>query len=121
MKTILQLLGLVCLLAQASFAQYANGYSNRYLVTINSGQVSGTQTDYPQILCGTYSYLKTVANGGTVISTVSHNSQTVPADLVFSSDANGASTLAHEIHQYTPTTGKICGAVKWSSIADGGS
>jgi hypothetical protein len=52
------------------------------------------------LFSGTYSYLATVANGGSV-------SNSSGFDIIFTSDAAGLTKLDHEIESYTATTGAV--------------
>jgi hypothetical protein len=107
---------LICLFsANSAKAIFLGGgpatYSGVSAVTIDHtkvGTVNNTdQSNFPVLISGTYATLKTVANGGQIINTVSSNGQTVPADLVFSSDAKGTTLLSWEIASYNATTGAI--------------
>jgi hypothetical protein len=61
---------------------------------------SSDSTNFPVLLSGTYTYLKTIANGGEV-----HNSSGY--DIEFSSDSAGLTLLKWEVESYDPTTGII--------------
>lgn len=54
---------------------------------------------------GTYTYLKTAANGGDVQNSNGY-------DIIFTSDEAGTSQLDHEIESYNPTTGAVVFWVK---------
>jgi hypothetical protein len=82
-------------------------YTKNYTVTFQSGQVPSNQTNFPAVIYGTYSYLATTAHGGYVQNTTTLNSQTVPADLIFTSDAGGSTLLNWEVAYYNATTGAI--------------
>jgi hypothetical protein len=82
-------------------------YSFSNSITVHHGQVASTQTDFPVLITGTYSYLATTAHGGSVQNTTTLNGQTVPADLIFTSDSGGTSPLIWEIASYNATTGAI--------------
>lgn len=78
------------------------------------GTVSNTdQTNFPAGIIGTYSYLATAANGGAIQNTTTLLGQTVPADLIFTSDAAGTILLNWEVDFYNPVTGQI---VVWIEI-----
>lgn len=87
------------------------GYTYIRSITINHLKVSTVNStnlsSFPMLIYGTFSYLATVANGGFIQNTVTLNSQTVPADLIFTSDVNGVSLLDWEVASYTSTTGQI--------------
>lgn len=77
------------------------GYLYQRTVTIDHTKVPNTdQSNFPVLFSGTYSYLATLANGSKVTSTSGY-------DIIFTSDAAGATTLDHEIETYTATTGAV--------------
>ena len=82
-------------------------YSFNKQITVDHTQVPSTQTNFPVLISGTYSYLATVANSGGIQNTVTLNGLTVPADLIFTSDSLGISLLSWEISDYNPVTGEI--------------
>lgn len=62
----------------------------KYQATVAIPAASGsTLINFTAVLTGTNTVLKTVANGGQVQNTVTRVGQTVPADLILSSDAQG--------------------------------
>lgn len=70
-------------------------------ITIDHTKVSGNQTNYPVLLNGTYSYLKTVSNGGDLQNASGF-------DLIFVSDSNDQTSLLNwEVERYIATTGEI--------------
>jgi RHS repeat-associated protein len=76
-------------------------FNHRRALSINHTKVSNTdQNNFPVLVSGTYSYLATVANGGSVVSQNGY-------DIVFTSDAAGTVKLDHEIDSYDPVTGTI--------------
>jgi hypothetical protein len=101
----------------------SSGYSYSRTVTVQSGHVSGNQANFPVLLkmtaagSGTIRDFATVANGGKIQNTATVNSLTVPADLVFSSDAAGANLLNWEIESYNPTTGDLQAWVQVPSLS----
>jgi hypothetical protein len=111
MKTLLAFLLFV--------VQLQAGYLKQIVLSVNSPGtlVPSTQTNFiVPIMVGTFSYLKTVGNGGFIQNTTTLNGNTVPADLVFSTTACTAPTLIKwEITQgYNATTGLI---QIWARIA----
>lgn len=92
-------------------------YTASKSITINSGQVPSTQTNFPVLISGTYPYLATTANGGMIQNTTTLNSQTVPADLIFTSDSGGTSNLIWEVASYNAITGTIEVWVNVPSVA----
>lgn len=82
-------------------------------VTINSGQVPSTQTDFPVLISLTDTRLKTVANGG-------HVNHSGGFDIRPYSDGPPVTAITgYELVYYSPTTGTIEMWVKRSSVADG--
>jgi hypothetical protein len=88
-----------------------NGYAYIRSITIDHtkvGTVNNTdQTNFPVLINGTYSYLATVANSGQIQNTVALNGQTVPADLIFTSDPSCGTNLNWEIASYSASTGAM--------------
>lgn len=81
---------------------YANGYYNRRKITIDHTKVPGTSalSGFPMLINGTYTYLKTTANGGNVLNSNGY-------DIIFTSDLAGNTQLPHEIENYVGTTGEV--------------
>jgi hypothetical protein len=96
-----------------------NGYAHRLLFTFNV-HPSSNLTAFPNLISGTYSRFADVAHGGYVQHTTTLNGQTVPADLIFTSDAAGSALLSWEIGSWNNVTGAIVAWVKAdrSSSAD---
>ena len=92
---------------------WANGYSRKCLLTYNVRPASAC-ADFPNLVIGTYPELADVAHGGCVNNTVTLNGQTVPADLIFTSDSDGSTLLSWEIVSWTNTSGAIVAWVKFS-------
>ncbi len=90
----------------------ASGYLNFKTITVDHTQVSSTQTDFPVLISGTFSYLKTVANGGLVQNASGF-------DIILSSTTamDGSAILPFQIESYDPTTGAINFWVKLSSLS----
>ena len=90
-------------------AGFGNGYSYRKVINFSCAKISATQTNFPVLISGTYSYLATSANGGKVQNTVAQSgggsTLTVPADAIFTSDFAGNSTIPFEWETYASTTG----------------
>jgi hypothetical protein len=93
------------LLAPAVNAQwYSNSWTNRKLITIQHGQVSGSLSSFPVLISlATDSDLAAAAQ-------VSGN------DILFT-DSNGTSLLNYEIESYTSSTGKLIAWVKVPSLS----
>ena len=90
----------------AAFAQYRS-------ITVNSSQVPTTQTNFPMLVSGTYSYLATVANGGKVQNTSGY-------DVGFYSNSNcSIGKLNWETEKYVATTGEVDYWINIASISNG--
>ncbi len=77
------------------------GFGFRRAITIDHTKVPNTdQLNFPLLISGTYSYLATTANGGSVASASGF-------DIVFTSDAAGATALPFERESYSPTNGQV--------------
>jgi hypothetical protein len=98
---------------------YSNGYLYSRTITVAASVVPSTQTNFPMLVSGTYPYLATAANGGQVMNTTALNGQTVPADLIFTSDAAGANLLNWEVASYTVATGQIEAWVQVPALSNG--
>lgn len=81
-------------------------------ITVNTGQASGTQTSFPMLVAGTYSYLATTGNGGKV-----QNSSGF--DVGFYADSGLTSKLNWETELYTALDGTVVYWVNVSSLQDG--
>jgi hypothetical protein len=97
----------------------ANGYAKGAVFTFNVRPASDLPA-FPNLISGTYTQLADIAHGGNVNNTVSLNGQTVPADLIFTSDSSGTALLNWEIESWNNTTGAIVAWVQSnrSSSAD---
>lgn len=86
-------------------------YQKRRAITIDHTKVPNTdQTDFPVLISGTFTYLKTVGNGGDVQNGSGF-------DVVFTSDQAGTSQLDHEIETYNASTGEVNFWVKVPSLS----
>lgn len=88
-------------------------------ITVNTGQASGTQTNFPMFFGGTYDGtggepdLRTVGNGGKVQNPNGY-------DVGFYSNSNcSTGKLDWEIEKYTATTGVVAYWVEVPSLLDG--
>lgn len=79
---------------------FANGYTYRRTITIDETKVSGSSdfTDFTILVSGTYAYLKTTANGGSVTNSNGY-------DIKF--ETTGGTTLDYERERYIATTGEV--------------
>jgi hypothetical protein len=87
-----------------------NRFYNYRSITIDKTKVTSTQTNFPVLISGTYSYLKTVANGGSVKSPSGY-------DICFFSDSALTTRLKWEIEKYDATTGEIVAWVNVPSVS----
>ncbi len=87
----------------------SSGYLHYRTISVNGGQVSGTQSSFPVLIKGTYAYLANVVNGGEVQSAGG-------ADIKFT-DSSG-SLLPYEQEKYVAATGEIVYWVMLPSLAD---
>ena len=91
----------------------ANGatYSYRRSITIDHTKVSTQdQTSFPVLISGTYSYLKTISNGGDVQSAYGD-------DVIFTSDIDGTTILDHEVESYSSSTGALTAWVRIPTLS----
>ena len=86
-------------------------YSYSQEITISASLCgSSNSTNFPFLFggaAGPYTALETTAHGGNIQNTVTFNGQTVPADLIFTSDSGGTSLLSWEVASYNASTGDI--------------
>lgn len=84
-----------------------NGFTAKKTVTVDHTKVSNSnQTDFPMLFSGTFTYLKTTGNGGSVTDAQGD-------DVVFTSDSGCATNLKFEQETYSATTGAV---VYWVKI-----
>src|SRR6266478_5356994 len=110
---ILALLCLCSLAGQSPTAAqgWANGCLNRRAITIDHTKVPNTdQANFAVLISGTYSYLATTANGGSVMNANGY-------DILFAADANGLNPLPFEQENYSPSTGAIVYWVKLPTVS----
>ncbi len=92
-------------------SSWGNGYTYCRAVTINHIHVSSTtQTNFPVLVTGTLTYLKTVGNGGRVQSASG-------LDITFASDQNGGTVLSFERAVWSATTGTVEFWIKIPSVS----
>lgn len=104
-------LGLLAFQTPARAQAWPNGYSFRRIVTINHTKVPNTdQSSFPFLFSGTYSDLATTSNGGAVTNSNGY-------DIIFTSDAAGASILSFEQESYNATTGAVSYWVKVPTVS----
>lgn len=86
-------------------------YSYYRAITIDYTKVDGSnQTDFPVLVSGTYTYLKTVGNGGLVQNANGY-------DVAFYSDSGLTTQLKHETERYVATTGEVVYWVKVPTVS----
>jgi hypothetical protein len=112
-------LALAALLALPAAAALPNGYASRRSITVASAVVPSAQANFPMLVSGTYSYLRTVANGGQVVNATTLNGHAAPADLVFSSDDLGVTPLSWEVDSYDPSSGSVSIWVNVPAMSNG--
>ncbi|MEK6282045.1 MAG: DUF2341 domain-containing protein [Acidobacteriota bacterium] len=84
-----------------ALAPQGNGYTYRRNITVNHTKVPNSdQVNFPVLISGTYSYLKTVANGGNVENSNGY-------DVIFTSNTSCSTKLDHEVETYNPSTGAV--------------
>jgi hypothetical protein len=86
-----------------------------YKATITLAQTTGSSdlTDRTNIVYLSHASLKLAGNGGQIQHTVSRSGQTVPADLIFTSDSGGSVVLNWGIESYD---GSSTGGVVWAHV-----
>ena len=91
-------------------------YSHYRQITVDKTKCGETDANFAVLISGTYDGtggepdLRTVANGGKIQNTASGGASgtyTIPADLVFSPNADGSSPYDFEIEKYNAATGEI--------------
>lgn len=113
MKSLLLLFALGSTAWGACPATWSNSYTYCRQVTLNHTLVStSNQSNYPAPWFGTFTYLKTVGNGG-------HVQNSSGFDIIFTSDNLGTTKLAWETDVYTATTGAVAYHIKIPTLATG--
>jgi hypothetical protein len=102
---------------------WPNGYTYQATFTVAAGQTPSALTNFPALISGTFADFATTANGGRISNactqTVGNNLTAVPCDLIFTSDAAGATLLNWEFETWTPATGAVNIWVNVPSLASG--
>lgn len=102
-------IGVVCI--NPFLAGAAGGGALHKVVTIDHTKVGATDhTDFPVTVSGTYAYLRTVANGGSVQNANGY-------DVGFYSDLALTTKLKWETHKYVASTGEVVYCVKVPSVS----
>lgn len=79
-------------------------------ISINSGQVPSTQTDFPVLVSQTDNRFKTIGNGG-------HVNNSSGFDIRPYSDTGLSSALTYELERYNASTGEVIMWVKVASLS----
>jgi hypothetical protein len=77
-----------------------NTFSYYRPITVAHSQVSGTPSNFPVLIQGTFSWLATVANGGRLQNANGY-------DISFAVNTNGTGACPYEVESYSPTTGAV--------------
>jgi len=85
-------------------------YAHKREIIIDHNQFTGTHSDFPFLISGTYPYLKHVSNGGDV----EHSSG---YDVAFYADEALTTQLAHEVEKWDGSTGDTIAWVKIPSLS----
>lgn len=127
MKKLVLWLSLICvpvgaqILSAIFFQNAASPWINAHSITIDHTKVPNTdQTNYPLYIGGTYSWLAVAGSGGQVqhTTTCCANTETVPADLIFTTDSACTNKVAGwDIPYYVTTTGAIEAHVNVASVS----
>lgn len=99
-------------LSSAGTVASANPFAYYSAITVQSGQVPSTQTDFPMLISVTDNRFKTVANGG-------HVQNSSGFDVRPFSDTGLTTALTYELERYNASTGEVVMWVKISSLAVG--
>ena len=97
----------------ASASCGGNGFTSCKTLTIQSGQITGTLTNFTMLVSDTDTTLKSTGNGGTVTDAQGD-------DIVFTSDSGCTTLLSWDpLDSWSSSTGAIITYVKVASIAVG--
>lgn len=88
-----------------------SNYTYYRAITIDNTKVAADLTDFPVLVSGTYTYLKTVANGGKVENANGY-------DIAFYENSDLDLPLKFEIEQWSATTGEFIAWVKVPNLAN---
>lgn len=119
---------LVAVISSGATGTNFNGYSHQRSITISSSETSATQASFPQLVCAnitlgntntcpTVSGLNQSGGGARVINMTTFNSQTVPADLVFTTDSTCMTLMKWDTASYTASTGAFEARVLITSLS----
>ena len=120
---VLSLALLTASAAEASSQAWANGYTYQATFTVAAGQAPSALANFPALISGTFADFAASADGGrisnTCTQTVGNNTTAVPCDLIFTSDAAGATLLNWEFETWMPATGAVNIWVNVPNLANG--
>lgn len=107
-----------------------SGYLHQRQITIASTETTATQANFPQLVCAnmtlptgatcpTATDLAVIGSGGAINNTTTFptSGQTVPADMVFTSDSTCTTLLTWDFASYVTTTGAFEARVAISSLS----
>jgi hypothetical protein len=98
-------------LSLPAFGAWGNGYNFRRTITIDHTKVPNTdQTNFPVLISGTYTFLKTTGAGGDVQNANGF-------DVIFTSDSAGSTKLNWETVSYAGPTGVVEYWVKVGTVS----
>jgi hypothetical protein len=90
---------------------WANGYSYRRAITIDHTKVPNSDlVNFPLLVSGTFPYLATPPNGGSVTNANGY-------DIIFTPDPAGSSVLPFEQESYTASSGKVTYWIKVPAVS----
>ncbi len=95
-------------------------YAFKRSITIDHTQVPSTQSGFPVLVYISDASFKTAAHSGHIQNTVTQsggNPVTMPADMVFTSDAGGTTKIPWEVDSYDGTNGILWAWVYLSSVS----
>lgn len=92
---------LILLFSAACFGCGGNGFASCATITFDHTKVQSTdQANFPALITGTYTFLKTTTNGGLVTNSSGF-------DVVFTSDSGCATNLDWEVESWSASTGLV--------------
>ena len=102
-------------------SQVFGAYSYTRTVSVDHTKCGSASalSDFPVLVSISHTTFETVANGGHISNTVTQsggNAVTMPADMIFTSDAGGTTKIPWEVESYDASRGILVAWVKLSSI-----
>lgn len=120
---ILLIISSVCSYSQpmrALIAKKASGsaWAHKASVTTDQTDFNGSDvSNFPFLIDITDNSFRTTGLGGSIINTGTVNGQSVPLDLIITSDVGGSTLLNWDFDQYNSTTGRILIRVKLPTLS----